>query len=157
MGTRSHTFVLDYEFKKDKPGVVLKMYRQMDGYPTGHGQDLFDFLKDFSIVNGLSGDPGKIANGAGCLAAQIVAHFKTAPGGIYLSDMKLEDREEYNYFIGVKSRNPLMLMVVDGNGTVLYKGPLKDFDAEKCEEEIDKASLHVDIKNTAQLVLSQEF
>lgn len=52
------------------------MYRQYDGYPSGHGQELADYLKTFRITNGISGDPINTANGMACLAAQIVAHFK---------------------------------------------------------------------------------
>jgi hypothetical protein len=52
----------------------------MDGYPDGHGQELADFLDGFKIVNGISTedrDFPKVANGMGCLAAQVIAHFKT--------------------------------------------------------------------------------
>ena len=39
MGTRSLTVV------KEEENELLVMYRQMDGYPSGHGQDLANFLK----------------------------------------------------------------------------------------------------------------
>jgi hypothetical protein len=76
------------------------MYRQYDGYPEGHGVDLAEFLDDFNVVNGLGANtyPKKTANGCGCLAAQLVQHFKDGPGGIYLQpgDGKIgESWEEY--------------------------------------------------------------
>lgn len=40
MGTRSLTVFIDEHNDKE----IVVMYRQMDGYPEGHGQDLVDFL-----------------------------------------------------------------------------------------------------------------
>jgi hypothetical protein len=78
MGTRSLTFVYD----EDK--TLLNLYRQFDGYPSGHGVDLAKFLDGFKIVNGYGEVKPKIANGMGCLAAQLVAHFKESVGGFYI-------------------------------------------------------------------------
>jgi hypothetical protein len=79
------------------------MYRQFDGYPSGHGKELAEFLKPMEIVNGLR--PGaaenKIANGAGCLAAQMVAHFKDEPGGIYLQSVTNRDYDSIDYIYHV--------------------------------------------------------
>lgn len=94
MGTRSTTTVLDQDGK-----VLVKMYRQFDGYPEGHGEELREFLRGMKIVNGLGyGQESKIANGMGCLAAQMIAHFKTDPGGIYIQGSE-EGDEQYNYVI----------------------------------------------------------
>ena len=83
MGTRSLTIVRDGNEPKSKR--IITMYRQMHGYPSGHGIDLAEFLSEFTIVNGIGlTDNRKTANGSGCLAAQIVAHFKTGVGSIYL-------------------------------------------------------------------------
>ena len=82
MGTRSITRV--HDAGKDSK-VILAVYRQMDGYFEGMGADLTTFLTDMSVVNGinLGKNPKKAANGMSCLAAQLVAHFKTGIGGIY--------------------------------------------------------------------------
>jgi hypothetical protein len=58
------------------------MYRQMDGYPSDHGVDLVKAFKGFKITNGISGDAKKTANGMGCFAAQLVAHFKSMPAKV---------------------------------------------------------------------------
>ncbi|NEZ63030.1 hypothetical protein D0962_09590 [Leptolyngbyaceae cyanobacterium CCMR0082] len=80
MATRSLTYVKD-----EQGAVVACIYRQFDGYiKGGHGEEIASFLKDFSIVNGLSGQREKVANGARCLAAQLVASLKSKPGLIYL-------------------------------------------------------------------------
>ena len=77
MGTRSTTTIWENDKK------LLSFYRQYDGYPTGHGQALADFLKEFDIMNGIRYPDQRYdttrprANGAQCLAAQVLVHFKT--------------------------------------------------------------------------------
>jgi hypothetical protein len=60
--------------------ILCTLYRQMDGYPDGHGQELADFLSGFKVVNGINSNDErecpKLANGLGCLAAQVITHFK---------------------------------------------------------------------------------
>jgi hypothetical protein len=96
MGTRSLTFVYTEDNKK-----IICMYRQYDGYPTDHGAELAEFLKDMVVVKGFNDStPTKAANGMECLAAQLVAHFKTGIGGIYLYPVTVKDADqEYEYHI----------------------------------------------------------
>ena len=101
MGTRSLTFVYT-EYDGETPEAIVNMYRQFDGYPTGHGAELAAFLNSFdAVVNGIPfGDKRKIANGMGCIAAQLVAHFKTDVGGFYLYPVTSVDcGQEYEYHI----------------------------------------------------------
>ena len=80
MGTRSITVV-----KNESESKIIEMYRQFDGYPSGMGQELIDFITPFAVVNGLGIDnPQTIANGMPCFAAQLVEHFKDGAGGTYL-------------------------------------------------------------------------
>lgn len=79
MGTRCLTFVYNY----NKP--LVNLYRQYDGYPSGHGLELARFLLPIKLINGIgANDTENVANGMGCLASQIVAHFKTEVGEFYL-------------------------------------------------------------------------
>ena len=96
MGTRCLTIVEDEDGNE-----ILNMYRQMDGYPEGHGKELSEFLKDIVIVNGIKmNETRKIANGMGCLAAQLVAHFKDDVGQVYLMPPKQRGfDEEYVYTV----------------------------------------------------------
>ena len=97
MGTRSlTTFKEDHT---DKEIVVL--YRQYDGYPEGHGIDLFRFLNKMNMVNGMKPqEKRKTSNGMSCLAAQMIAYFKDEPGGFYLYRADTRDiGEEYVYTI----------------------------------------------------------
>ena len=100
MGTRSLTYL--YDENAEKP--FMCMYRQFDGYPEGgHGQELGEFLAPFTVVNGFTTDhkAGSHANGMGCLAAQMVAHFKQAIGNHYLvdPDTQQDSWQEYEYHV----------------------------------------------------------
>ncbi len=105
MGTRSLTHVIETykDNNKTKKSPLLTMYRQYDGYPSGMGKDLADFLKSGEVVNGISAaETQKVFNGAGCLAAQLVAHFKEGAGGFYIhKPMSRNCGEEYTYEIYV--------------------------------------------------------
>lgn len=94
MGTRALTFVYDGE----EP--ICNLYRQYDGYPSGHGQELALFLSRGQLVNGLSGKATTQFNGMGCLAAQMVAHFKDGPGQFYLhSPSQTDCGQDYEYHV----------------------------------------------------------
>lgn len=106
MGTRSLTVV--QEDGKD----ICVMYRQYDGYPEAHGKELADFLRPIHIGNGFQEPlPGTFANGLGCLAAQIITHFKkdSMIGGFYLHPSGTRDcGEEFTYVITAKNKKPFL-------------------------------------------------
>lgn len=92
MGTHAITRV------KENGQVILALYRQYDGYTGGHGKELAEFLVGKPLTNGIGDYDKPSFNGMGCLAAQLVAHFKTGVGGFYIYPTDAED-EEYNYTI----------------------------------------------------------
>jgi len=96
MGTRSLTYVYDGETP------IVCMYRQFDGYPTGHGAELAEFINAGRLVNGISLKEKQIVfNGMGCLAAQMIAHFKQTPGGFYIHavDLDQDSWQDYEYHL----------------------------------------------------------
>lgn len=126
MGTRSLTIV--YESDSKKPNVI--MYRQMDGYPSGHGLELAEFLKPIKMVNGIGLDSRQVANGGGCLAAQIVAYFKKGPGGIYLQACLGDRGEEYEYIVRADETKGIEVTCRGGLArTQLFKGSVSAFEA----------------------------
>jgi len=132
MGTRSLTRVWDKWTDKDgKPHKVclVAMYRQMDGYLSGHGKDLKEFLKDMRICNGIGAEQekGKWANRIDCLAAQLVAHFKQGIGGIYL--VRAEDEQEYVYDIE-ENTNGELVVTVTSSGEELFSGLIRNMPVE---------------------------
>jgi hypothetical protein len=95
MGTRSLTFVYD-----EYNDPIINLYRQYDGYPSGHGVELAGFLVPFKVGNGIGGETTNFANGMGCLAAQIVANFKDGAGQFYLYSVTQTDLgQDYEYHI----------------------------------------------------------
>jgi hypothetical protein len=100
MGTRSLTFVYDGE------EAIINMYRQYDGYPSGHGAEIAEFLAPFTMVNGLALDETrKVANGMPCLAAQLVTNFKDGAGQFYLYPTSAVDcGQDYEYHIYNKDK-----------------------------------------------------
>ena len=135
MGTRSLTKIIeryeDFQTKEKKEKTLTTMYRQYDGYPSGHGYELAEWLSKFTIVNGIRlGEERQIANGADCLAAQMFAHFKDGPGGIYLYSPDASDvGEEYIYKIYIEEGAEIYLEVYDtyGNNDPTFEGTPKEF------------------------------
>lgn len=103
MGTRSTTTIYD----GDTP--ILSFYRQFDGYPSGHGQDLANFLIGKTVVNGIPGgvDGSTIVNGPGDLAVRLLTAIKNAhggendPGGLYCVAHDQTGDEDYHYDVVV--------------------------------------------------------
>ena len=92
MGTRSNTIFFDGKHK------ILNMYRQFDGYISGHGKELALCLAGFTIVNGFGQANQTTANGMGCLAAFVVSRFKQQTGNIYLVPMN-DAGNDYTYIV----------------------------------------------------------
>lgn len=102
MGTRSITRIYEIDGTQ-----VAEIYRQYDGYFEGHGVELATIMEGMIVVNGISGkERGVVANGMGCLAAQVVAALKidkaskgtNNPRAIWLRAAS-QDVEEYQYEI----------------------------------------------------------
>ena len=123
MGTRSLTHVVDNN------DTLLTLYRQYDGYLTGHGLDLAEFLQDICIVNGISGSADRKANGMGCLSAQLIAHLKDGVGNIYVYPPDSKDCwEEFTYYIyNEKVGKGVKIKVKDAHNKTLFNGTPGEF------------------------------
>lgn len=138
MGTRSLTLVSTADGR-----TFLNMYRQSDGYPSCHGAALAKFLSGMEIINGISSQrAGEAANGAGCLAAQMVASFKTKIGLIYIypADATGCD-QDYTYHVTVTEKHwdndaepGIAVKVVSFKGETLFEGDVEAF-SKFCSEE----------------------
>ena len=119
MGTRSLTYVYDGETP------IMCMYRQFDGYLSGHGQELANFLNELAIGNGVSGKPElfTFANGMGDLAAQMIVFFKKTPGGFYIHPIELNQDalQDYEYHVYEDK------VVVKDPDEVIFSGNYKEF------------------------------
>lgn len=119
MGTRSLTKVFDNK------SLILTMYAQYDGHPYSHGARLGEFLSPIRMINGIVSPTEKTANGAGCLAAQLVARFKTEVGNFYLVTDGDHD-QEYEYEIHGSLEAPLKIaayaVVCYGKKKLIFSG-----------------------------------
>lgn len=150
MGTRSLTFVFD-----DTGAKIINFYRQFDGYPTGHGQELAEFL------NGVE------YNGAGCLAAQLVSFFKKEPMGFYLYPTTVEDcGQDYEYHIHVDGKN-ITVKIMDCGVNMfgltqsetyepLFEGNLAQFTKYCASEQYDKVEINHNDDTFVDSIVSRE-
>jgi hypothetical protein len=127
MGTRSLTYVYS-----DKTPVVC-MYRQFDGYPSGHGAELSEFLNGFEIVNGFAAVKPKLANSMGCLAAQMISHFKVGVGGFYLEPVEIgqDCSQDYEYHVYQDS-----ITILDSDRSEIFTGSWEKFYDFCVEKEV---------------------
>lgn len=127
MGTRSTTAIKDENGK-----TLVTLYRQFDGYPTGHGQDLANFLSARTVINGFNSQTAKThANGMGCLAAQLIGHLKGDQiGNVYVTNEG--DSQEYNYTVYLKNHELYLRCESEYYG-LLFDGLAKDFDGVAVE------------------------
>ena len=124
MGTRSLTFVYD----GDVP--VINIYRQYDGYPSGHGHELAQFLDSKNLVNGFGEQNSFEANGMGCLAAQLIVQLKHGVGGIYIYPVSSTDCfQEYEYHVYEDK------VIVKNPTAVIFEGTWEEF-AQFCLDPV---------------------
>jgi hypothetical protein len=141
MSTRSLTRI----YRGEETAEFLCIYRHSDGYPAGMGLDLAEFLDGLQVVNGISlRERGRVANGAGCLAAQLVDELKTEPGNVYIEAPGTKDMsEEYEYHVVVREAGhpvPVTLRCysVDGEEQKRVLKPLCEGVPADCREAIQK-------------------
>ncbi|MCL2874724.1 MAG: hypothetical protein FWF12_00220 [Betaproteobacteria bacterium] len=122
MGTQSVTAVYgEYD------DTLVRMCHQCDGSPSEHGLELAEFLDGKKFVDGFGfgEERENTFNGEGDLAAQIVAHFKKGPGGVYL----IADEcfgEEFSYHIRLIV-DYLEITVIDRDGLDIFTGNVAEF------------------------------
>lgn len=121
-----------FKDKRKKNQEICTIYHHSDGYPDGLGMVLYEFLKDFWVVNGIRRSEEKpFANGMGCLTAQLIAHLKDEPGNVSVAATGTNDIwEEYVYEIYKDDQNP---QEYDSPPSIFHKLKMKVI--EVCGEE----------------------
>lgn len=137
MGTRSTYRIIEEsstgkKVKKTKQTEICLIYRQYDGYPKGHPLETAEWLATGRVVNGIgSNDTNLVFNGAGCLAAQLVAKYKTEPGGTYIQALNSRGNswEDYLYDIIVKEDYSIEYVCYNNNEhkDVIFRGTPSEF------------------------------
>jgi len=152
MGTRSTTRFIRKQ--GEELTQLVNIYQQYDGYISGVGYELAQFLLSKKVINGynMNQEDGEYANGFDCLVAQYIAEFKKSIGGFYIATP--ENKQEYNYEVifdddiyygtdlpfkneGFSSDDLITIKVYDWNDKLIFEGTpseLLNF-KEKWEEE----------------------
>ena len=107
MATRAIIRIAEREegvtFNEMTEKIRVQIYHHYDGYPEGLGCKLAEFLCDFRVLNGLPVnyfEDIKVANGMGCLTAQLIAALKEEPGNVYVDyPGQVHGDTEYTYYI----------------------------------------------------------
>lgn len=132
MSTRSVTYI--HEIDSLGQEIVCGFYRHSDGYPSGHGQDLADWLKGKKVVNGIGGDFNKsyMFNRCGTMSVQLCAHIQEISGCemIFQKDYDAGQDHDYhvfymndNFYIKVDHLDPVCVDEFDGEKieSILYE------------------------------------
>jgi hypothetical protein len=145
-------------FNEHPEKIHTQIYHHYDSYPDHLGVGIAKYLSDIRVVNGLGSHKGAVlANGTGCLAAQVLTHLKLGrhyelektnvnrnsneiqQGNIYL-DWPDTDRGdiEYCYYVWSDYDKGVWMSIFEGFGSA------KDFKCtfvgkpEKLLEKYDK-------------------
>lgn len=104
--------------------LVCVAYINSDGYPSGVGAKLANFLLSKVLVNGLSSFEQKYANGMGCLAASYIAEMKHGPGGIYLTGTERHQYIDFYYTVYGSTMAPQqgVTIVVEDHTKDIFQG-----------------------------------
>ena len=159
MGTRSHTSIIETstdETGKQRRDLLVKIYRQYDGYYSGMGKELATWLDKVSVVNGFgSNDPVDqiICNVAGCLAAQLIKHVKDGIGNVYITNPRANSsglNYEYDILVDFNTQR----ITLKAYSIVGYYNKNKEYcDRKKKEFEGSPADfLNVFLKKEAEKV-----
>jgi hypothetical protein len=143
MGTRS-TYRIIEQFKDEKKDKIVNneiclIYVQFDGYPSGHPLETAEWLSSGKVVNGYGASDTLQFNGAGCLAAQLVAKYKDGVGGTYIQSLKSRGNswEDYLYDIIVKEDSSIEYRCYE-NGSkkkLIFCGSPQEFVLQYAKEE----------------------
>ena len=133
MGTRSLTRI--HDGMSDHDEILVNMYRQMDGYPDGHGSEIAECLDGRTVGNGinLTNPEARYSNGPGCFAAQLISHFKdeNIAGHCYLYPVNARDCwEAFVYDIYADHDKPVRVKIstaYGGEDEVIFNGNVEDF------------------------------
>lgn len=124
MGTRSTYRIIeqwqDTETKEIEGQEICLIYVQYDGYPEGHPSEVAEWLSGGRVVNGLGADSKEnlVFNGAGCLAAQLIAKLKDGAGNVYMHTLSSRGNccEDYLYDIIVTGHKDIEFVCYSNYG-----------------------------------------
>ena len=116
-------------FNEHPEKIHTQIYHHYDSFPDHLGVGIAKYLSDIRVVNGLGSRKGAVlANGTGCLAAQVLTHLKLGrhydlekdeiqSGNVYL-DAPNEKRGdiEYCYYVWATENKDIWISIFEGFG-----------------------------------------
>lgn len=137
MSTRSITSIRTQWADDDEWQTCAVIYRHHDGYLSGHGEWLFNFLDGLVVINGIPANPPeRFANGAGRLAGQLVARLQKNGHDPNLMGGTIRDcGQEFHYQVDV---GPDLAVTVE-----VFEGPMTAFGigGEDCTDSVFKGTV----------------
>jgi hypothetical protein len=133
MGTRSLTKIYDGDT------LLVTLYAQYDGYMAGHGKDLAGILQGKKMVNGFGDCNAAAFNGAGCMAATIIASLKKGIGNYYIQAPGSYSDNDVDYVYTIRSvDHAAPTITVTSYEDTVFEGSVEEFyDATVYQSEID--------------------
>ena len=127
MATRATIHIAKREegvsFSEKPPYTIVDIYHHWDGYPEGLGVTLASYLEDMKIVNGLGRDDENVANGLGCLAAQLIAEIKDGPGNVsIIGPDESYGYIEFEYYIWGIEYKDIWISIFDDRDECIFVG-----------------------------------
>ena len=131
MGTRSITHIHEMKSLDVDEKIVCSFYRQYDGYPTGHGKDLAEWLTSKGLKNGIGSDfiKGTHFNRAGTMAVKLCNHIQDESGCEIMPTGEKSDYIDFEYHIYFDEEFKIKIISYGSEITSLAKG----FDPEEIE------------------------
>ena len=128
MATRATIHVAKREegvsFSERPDKTIVDIYHHWDGYPEGLGVTLASYLNDMKIVNGLGRDCDNVANGLGCLAAQLIAEIKDGPGNVsIIGPEESYSWIDYEYYIWGTEYKDIWISIFDDRECIFVGKP----------------------------------
>lgn len=140
MGTRSLVHIHDKDRDSD---LLVLLYRQYDGYPTGMGKDIKAILcNGKSVITngfGMGQKAPEVFNGMGCLGAFLVKELKENIGNVYLEPVVQAGNDfgqEFEYHVFLRDEKVFLSIDEVYRGNTIYEGPIAEFDPETVEKKM---------------------
>lgn len=120
--------------------IYCVLYKHWDGYINMFGINLLKYLSNINIFNNTNNFNNvnkniNVANGVGCLFAQIIAHYKITPGDFYITAPVDDDYMDFKYYIDVDEYNKEIGIKIKIANKVVYNGNI--YDAINFIENVD--------------------
>ena len=114
-------------FNEHPEEVYAQIYHHYDSYPDHLGVGIAKYLSDIRVVNGLGSHKGAVlANGMGCLVAQVITHLKLGmhydlekceiqEGNVYVDEPgAIRTDVDYTYYVWATENKSIWMSIFSG-------------------------------------------